>query len=309
MSNFEVRPFRRADREQVTKLVNAHAGAVMPGVAASVNAVLSQFEREPDEFIVGPWVDQRQTLVAEQGGSIVAAALLVRHRDDPDVGEAFRNAGDIRWLLFWPMAPAGNPYWSDGRAAAQGLMDACLGQFGSWQVSRMYADGALPVPGVYGVPEQWPHIARLYTDNGFDPVPDGTEILHLADLADLPAPGEPPLRGLRLRRLVGINGTRLSACLGQTRVGYLEVEVLDLAERHPRHAGLADIGNLQVIEDHRRQGVGTWLLRHAARWLRLGHVDRLLHYASADESVRIAFVERNGFSEVTRVRRGWQRPV
>jgi hypothetical protein len=49
-------------------------------------------------------------LVAEQRGNIVAAALIAKHRADPDVGEAFRNAGDIRWLLFWPMAPSGNPY-------------------------------------------------------------------------------------------------------------------------------------------------------------------------------------------------------
>jgi hypothetical protein len=93
-------------------------------------------------------------------------------------------------------------------------MDACVAQFKRWRVGRFYADGALPVPGVYGVPEQWPHIARLYTDNGFVPAPDGTEILHLADLGDVPDPGDPPLPGLTLRRMVGINGTRLSACLG-----------------------------------------------------------------------------------------------
>jgi hypothetical protein len=31
MSSAEVRPFRRSDRDQVTALVNAHAGAVVPG--------------------------------------------------------------------------------------------------------------------------------------------------------------------------------------------------------------------------------------------------------------------------------------
>ena len=149
----------------------------------------------------------------------------------------------------------------------------------------------------------------MYSGNGFAPAPVGTEILHLADLADLPEPGDQPLPGLQLRRLVGINGTRLSAHLGPTLVGYLEVEVLDLAERHPRHGGLADIGNLMVIEDHRRQGIGTWLLRHAARWLRLGHVDRLLHFAAPEQTAQIAFVERNQFSEITRIRRGWERPV
>jgi len=309
MTDFLVRPFRRSDREQVTRLVNAHAAAVIPGVTASVNAVLNQFEREPGEFIVGSWVKERQTLVAEQDGSIVAAALIARHRDGVDVGEAFRNTGEIRWLVFWPLAPAGNPHWSDGQAAAQGVMDACLDQFRHWRVSRVSADGALPVAGVYGVPEQWPHIAQLYTGNGFSPVPDRTEILHLADLGDVPEPGDPPLPGLQLQRLVGINGTRLSAHVDSTRVGYLEVEVLDQAERQPRLGGLADIGNLTVIENYRRQGIATWLLRHAARWLKLGHVDRLLHYAGPEETAQLAFVERNRFSEITRTQRGWERPV
>ena len=87
---------------------------MVPGVVASVNAVLSQLEREPGEFVVDPWVLERRALVGEQGGSIAAAALLLRYRDDPDVGPGFRGAAEIRWLLFWPMAPAGNPFWQDG---------------------------------------------------------------------------------------------------------------------------------------------------------------------------------------------------
>jgi hypothetical protein len=33
MSDIQVRPFRRNDREQLTRLVNAHAEAVVPGAA------------------------------------------------------------------------------------------------------------------------------------------------------------------------------------------------------------------------------------------------------------------------------------
>ena len=307
MPDFVVRPFRRTDREQVTRLVNSHAAAVLPGATASVNAVLSQFEREPVEFIVDPWVAERQTLVAEQDGSIVAAATLARHKGTAEVGEGFRDAGDIRWLLFWPIAPADNPHWHDGRSAAQAAMNACLTQFERWQVKRYYADGALPVAGVYGVPEQWPHVAQLYADNGFMPNADDTEILHLADLADVPTLGAPPLPGLRLERAVGINGTRFSANLATTCVGYIEVEVLDVTERHARHGALADIGNLHVSEDYRRLGIGTWLLRHAARWLRLGHVDRLLHYTAHSQRDQITFADHNHFSQITRTQRGWQR--
>ena len=65
MSAIEVRPFRRSDRHQLTDLVNAHVQAVVPGVSVSVNAVLSQLEREPGEVVVDQWVIERATLVAE----------------------------------------------------------------------------------------------------------------------------------------------------------------------------------------------------------------------------------------------------
>ena len=214
MSGYDVRPFRRADREQVTLLVNRHAAAVIPGVSASVSTVLNQFEREPDEFIVGPWVEERRCLVAEQDGSVVAAALLARYGHTPAVGPAFRGAGEIRWLLFWPEAPWGNPFWRPAREAATGLGAACLEHLRGWKVTRAYADGALPLPGVYGVPEQWPHVAGLYADLGFTAPADAVEVLHLVDLTEVPPPQDAPLPDLRVVRTVGINGTRFSANLG-----------------------------------------------------------------------------------------------
>jgi GNAT superfamily N-acetyltransferase len=307
MPDFQVRPFRRADREQVTALVNAHAAAVIPGVSASVNEVLSQFEREPHEFIVDPWVEERRALVAEQNGSIVAAALIHRHRADPAVGPGYRNVGDIRWLLFRPMAPTGNPYWHDGHEAAQGVMDACFELCRAWRVSRICADGALPQPGVYGVPDQWPHVEKLYRENGFVVAPERVEIVSLLDVDRVPELGEPPVSGLAVRRLVGINGTRLAGYRGEECLGYIEVEVLDGGERHRRGGGLADVGNLHVTDEYRRRGIASWLLRHAAQWLRLGRVDRLLHYSTPDESGVAEFLAHNGFVEIARTRRGWER--
>src|SRR5712691_10995163 len=99
MSSIEVRPFRRGDREQLTHLVNVHAAAVIPGMAASVNTVLSQLEREPGEPIVDAWVIERATLVAEQRHRVVAAAHLLRYSADENVGEAYRDSAEIRWFL------------------------------------------------------------------------------------------------------------------------------------------------------------------------------------------------------------------
>jgi GNAT superfamily N-acetyltransferase len=301
MSEVQVRPFRRADREQLTALVNAHIQAVVPGVSVSVNTVLSQLERDPGEFIVDPWVAERATLVAEQRGRVVAAAHLLRYGAGEEVGEAYRDSGEINWLLFWPRAM----HWKDSEEAAGALMDACLAQLRSWGVDHWHADGALPAPGVYGLPAQWPHVRALYERAGF--VHDGhVEIVLLARVDELPQPAVPPLEGLGLDRSVGESGTRLTARLGEERVGLIEVET-NLAEggRLAHLGGWADVGNLHVDEAYRRRGIATWLVGQAADWLRLARVERLLDYAWPEEEAMLALLGRVGFRELTRTARGW----
>ena len=314
MSDVQVRPFRRADRDQLTQLVNAHAEAVVPGMSVSVNTVLSSLERQPGEFIEDPWVSERVTLVAEQRNRVAAAAHLLRYYPDERAGASARDAGEIRWLLYWPLAPAGNPCWPDATGAAEALMAACAGVFGRWGVARQHACGDLPVPGVYGVPAQWPHIAALYRRAGFSHT-GHTEVIYLAPVEDLPGPGRPPLEGLAVSRSVGINGCRLSAMLGGEVIGYIETEILDQGERMSRHGGWADVGNLHVAPGYRRRGVGSWLLAQAAGWLRLAGVTRLLNYAWLEgtdpgglnyDDYR-AFLPAVGFRELTRTARGWTR--
>jgi len=314
MSDVEVRPFRRADRDQLTRLVNAHAEAVVPGMSVSVNTVLSSLERQPGEFIVDPWVSERVTLVAEQRNRVAAAAHLLRYYPDDRAGESARDSGEIRWLLYWPLAPAGNPFWPDVTGSAETLIAACADIFGRWGVTRQHADGELPVPGVYGVPEQWPHVAALYRRAGFTHT-GHTEVVYLAQVKDLPSADAPPLAGLAVRRSVGINGCRFSAVLGEEVIGYIETEVLDEGERMSRHGGWADVGNLHVASPYRRRGVGSWLLGQAADWLRLAGVSRLLNYAWLEgtdpgglnyDDYR-AFLPAVGFRELTRTARGWTR--
>jgi GNAT superfamily N-acetyltransferase len=244
MSAIKVRPFHRSDREQLTGLVNAHAGAVLPGLSASASTVLSALERQPGEFIEDPCVGERLTLVAWQGDRIAAAAHLLRYFPDERAGGAVRDAGEIHWLVFWPEAPAGNPHWPDATEAA-----------------------------------------------------------------------ESPIADLCARRSAGMNGTRLSAMLGQDTIGFIEVEIFDDQERRSRHGSWADIGNLQAAEAYRRQGVATWLLGQAADWRDLAGVGRLLDYAwlqgtdagGLDHAGYRAFLAAAGFREITRTRRGWRR--
>ena len=185
MSDVQVRLFRRADRDQLTQLVNAHAEAVVPGMSVSVNTVLSSLERQPGEFIVDPWVSERVTLVAEQRNRVAAAAHLLRYYPDDRAGESARDVGEIRWLLYWPLAPR-QPLLA-GRDRGSGGADSRVRRhFGRWGVTRQHADGELPVPGVYGVPEQWPHIAALYRRAGFTHT-GHTEVVYLAQVKDLPS--------------------------------------------------------------------------------------------------------------------------
>ena len=226
-------------------------------------------ERQPGEFIEDPWVSDRMTLVAVLGDRIAAAAHLLRYFPDERADQAVRGAGEIHWFVFWPEAPAGNPCWPDATEAAEALIVACVGQLEQWGVTRRHAGGELPVPGVYGVPEQWPHVSKLYEWAQFRHT-GHTEIVYLAQVSDLPGPAEAPVTGLSVRRSVGINGTRLSAVLGQEVIGLVEVETVEGGERRSRHGGCADVGNLHVAGPHRRQGVATWLLGQAADWLHPG---------------------------------------
>ena len=314
MSAIEVRPFRRSDRDQLTQLVNAHAAAVIPGMGASVSTVMSALERQPGEFIEDPWVSERVTLVAEQANRVAAAGHLLRYFPDERAGSAARDVGEIHWLLFWPEAPAGNPCWPDAKAAAEALMAECIRQLEEWGVTRQEAGGELPMPGVYGVPEQWPHISALYERAGFA-YAGHTEIIYLASVEDLRCIAEAPIAGLSVRRAVGMNGTRLSAMLGEDVIGYIEVEIFDEGERLSRNGGWADVGNLHVAVPYRRRGVGSWLLSQAANWLRAADANRLLDYAwlegtdpgGLDYADYRAFLPAAGFQELTRTRRGWIR--
>jgi len=296
VSSIEVRPFQRSDRDQLTALVNAHIAAVIPGITVSVNAVMSQLEREPSEGIVDPWVVERRTLVAVERDAIAAGALLHCFGSDERVSDGYRNAGDIRWLVFGP----------ESSAAADALIEGCIEAMDAWGVERQYAGCELPAPAAYGVSECWPHIRDLYLRHGF--VHRGhLEIIYIAAVEDLPEGSAPPLPNLTVRRSLGVFGARFSAMLEDEVVGYIDVEIRGESDPRSRQFGWSDIGNLWVREDLRRRRIGTWLLGVAAGWLRLGGINRLLTYAWPNELDAIGFATANGFHELVRTERGWAR--
>jgi GNAT superfamily N-acetyltransferase len=255
-------------------------------------------------------------LVAEQSSRLVAAAHLLRYVPDERAGPCYRGLGEISWFLFWPHVAAGNPSWPGASPAGDQLMSACLELMRRWGTARQAAGGNLPLPGVYGVPDPWPHVSAAYERAGFAHT-GHTEVIYLARVGDLPRPGATALAGMTVRRSVGLNGTRLAAVRDDAEIGYIEVEASYDQERRPRLGGWAEVGGLSVEPPFRRQGVATWLLGQAAEWLGRAGVDRILDYAwldgtdpgGLDYAGYRAFLPTAGFRELARTRLGWTRSL
>ncbi|MGF1597571.1 MAG: GNAT family N-acetyltransferase [Acidimicrobiales bacterium] len=296
--SISVREFRRHDRDQLTALVNLHASSVLPGVALSTNVVLGQLEREPGEQIVDPWVDERRCLVAIDDEAVVGAALVHRFSGDERVRVGYRSAAEIRWLVVAPSS----------MDAGRRLLAAAVDLARAWRPSHLYADGSLPAPGCYGVPDSWPHIRELLGAAGFDG-PDRTEMVLAARCEDLIGHH---VEGAEVRRSVGVLGARFDLVVSGESVGYIEV-----GELHPGLAPSAsgalwtDVGNLFATDPGQLPSVMPALLAAAADWLLLGGVDRIIDYYAddVDDPAYLAVLERLGFRLLSINERGWDLPI
>jgi len=288
-----VRAFERHDRDQLTELVNLHIAAVIPGVAVSVNTVMSQLEREPLETIVDPWVVERRCLVAtDDQDRIHAASLLHRYGSHDDVSPDFVDAGEIRWLIFPP----------NRLDAGRLIMDACLAVFDEWGVRARYADGSLPAPGCYGVPDTWPHVGQLYREAGFAPRREETVLI--ANCSDLI---QPQPQAWERQRSVGVLGTRFDLSQDGASLGFIEVCQLsgELA-RTRTSRGWADVGNLHVEDGLDPDTVVPHLYSVGAEWLLQGGIETLIDYHSQeDRQEHRQGLERCGFKTLVTNARGW----
>jgi hypothetical protein len=273
-----------------------HVASVIPGVVLSVNAVLGQLEREPEETIVDPWIAERRCLVAEHRAEVVAAALLHRFRNDEGVGADYRGAGEIRWLVCK----------TDALDAGAQLLDEALEQMRRWQVTLVGAECALPALGCYGVPDSLPHIRGLIRDAGFG-APTRRELVLAARCDSLTGHDA---AGVAVERTLGLLGARFTLSRGDAELGFIEVcDHSSPMARSGAAARWADVGNLVVGSDGDLPATMPMLLAAAADWLLLGGVTRLIDYWAEDVDPQeyLAQLERLGFRRLVVNDRGFRR--
>ena len=292
-----VQPFEPSYLPQLLELVNLHLGAAVPGWALSGAFLAEHLERDHTEPITDPWVEERATLCAVDGGRVLAAAHLLRYGEGQEVGGGYRGAGEIDWFVALP-----------GRDdAATAVLAAVRERQAGWEVRKEYGwISGLPTIPMIGVPESWPHVATALERAGHRPTPKNhdREAIYGGGLDGVPAPPEePPVPGLTVRRTLGPWGTRFSAVAGGEEVGFCEIAPeLTRGGLLPALRGWADLQEIRVHEDWRGRGIGGHLVRHAVAWLRLAGCDRIVfNVASPDEAAGAGrFYRRFGWEVIVR---------
>jgi GNAT superfamily N-acetyltransferase len=298
-STTEVVPLAPDHLDQLTGLLNAHLDAVVPGFALPAVYLAERLSRDPGEAIVDPWVLRRRTLVAVERDRVVAAAHLLRYGATADVGPAFRDVGEVAWLLGWPSAGD----------AAEAVLAAGVRLLADWGAEAQWlCTGSMFVPAVSGIPDTWPHIAAILRAAGYAPEPEREEVLYAGRIDRLEPPPAPPIEGLELARRMCDFAPRFAAELAGESIGLFDVgSDVTAGGLLPALAGWAEPWNVWVDERHRSQGVGSWLVRSAAPYLRLGGCDRMLvTVAVAGERAGAGrFYERLGLVRLARLDRAW----
>ena len=180
----------------------------------------------------------------------------------------------------------------------------------AWLVRRQYADGDLPTPATYGIPDAWPHVARVLGAAGFEPALARVEVLLAGTLDEVPHVGRPPDPDVALERSVGTFAARFTAVAHGEVLGFVEAQ-----DDHTRGGSLArldgwaDLAELHVVERARGRGLGSWLVSEMVGWLRLGGTRRFLVALGQDDLPLEPWFARFGWRRIGRTRRGWERVV
>ena len=206
----------------------------------------------------------------------MAAAHLLRYADEERVGAGYRGLGEIRWLL---VGPGQNPEQAaEMRAVADALAAAAVAHLRGVPPDRWPTSACPPRPSTAS-----PTAGRTSRRRFPAPASERASAWKPCSpptIDDLPRGGPAPVPGLELRVALGGHGTRFSAVQDGAVIGFYEADT-DLTQggTRSRLAGWADGWELWTAPEHRRRGVATWLLGHAADRMRFAGVRRVLDYA------------------------------
>ncbi len=299
-----VRTFRRDDRDQLTDLVNSpplrrRAGRAALGQqrAREPGAPARRARRRP----VGRRArDVRRRVPAPGGGRRAPAPVHGRAGGERRLPRrrpravAPRHAARRRG----PGAVRRGPR---GRGRADGRVPRPARRVAG---ARGVRGRAAPFAGVYGVPEQWPHVREALERAGFRPGEHAETVL-LAPTSALPAPS----RAGRRRPAAHARPRRGRAVHRAPRHGDGRVR-RDRHDPRPRRAAGRDGRHRRAGGPRARPGADDALLAgvlaEARAWLELAGVHRVLVGTDATDHEEIAQLRAWGFRELTTVSRGWR---
>jgi GNAT superfamily N-acetyltransferase len=296
----EVQPFNEHEHLfSLQDIISRHVETAIPGWALPAQAILQNIKRNFHEAIIDPWVIERKTLCVMDNGRLLAAAHLLRYGDGEAVGEWYKNKGDVAWFVAWPNEPEGGA----------SLLAAAREQMVAWGVKTVTAwDSSLGLPLLGDVPDCWPHIRKLLVEAGFERLHPREEAIFGGWLTHIPPPGDVPVPGVTMRRVMTQQGVAFTAYLDDQAIGWCQV-VADLTDggENPNLRGWAELSEMQVDETWQNRGLGAWLVRHAVEWLRLAGCDRIALAVASDNEARGAgrFYERFGWRPFCRREIGW----
>jgi GNAT superfamily N-acetyltransferase len=295
----QVRPFENTHLPQIQKLVNSHLSTIVPGWALPTEYIASRLAADPDEYIIDPWVIERRTLVVVERGSVSAAAHLLRYGNGPEVSKDYNEAGEMKWFLAWP----------ESANSAATLLEAVKEQMYGWQVRHYYATNSLPVPIPGGLPDVWPHIGAFLERAGFYTDFTGTEAIYGGGLPALEPQSDLPVPGIWIERHVYRDGPCFKVFHGEEEAGSFSVATdLSKGGQLPALLGWGELADIQISENWRNRGLGSWLMGHVVSWLRLAGCSRVIFsVASENESLGAdRFYRRFGWNVLARFKKGWQ---
>lgn len=295
----KVQPLENLHLPQLQKLVNSHLSTIIPGWALPIDYIVSRLTAEPDEYIIDPWVIERRTIVVAERGSVSAAAHLFHYGNGPEVSKDYNEAGEMKWFLAWP----------DAADSASALLEAVQEQMERWQVKNYYAANNLPVPLAGGLPDVWPHIGSFLERAGFYTEFRGTEAIYGGGLPGLELQSKPPVAGIRIERHVDRDGPCFKVFHGKEEAGSFSIATdLSKGGQLPALLGWGELADIQISENWRNHGLGSWVMGHVVSWLRLAGCSRVVFsVASENESLGAdRFYRRFGWNVLARLKKGWQ---